>query len=277
MQSIIGISVGPCSVFDTYKLVCNTDNSECNLQFDNYYFLFNGSELSDFKIGQYQLKTTSAETNFIIANERIAQQAFIAFSYGISYFIQPLASPGIPYPEIQKNNSEFQFQKLSKAIAMIAMATLLFLLIISSAIFSFYNSKCETLEQQIALNSAKWEKYNIQEKRLQEQQELIKRNGLMGQSNLSFLSDQLTYNLPDDIYLRKLSLCPLSSADGRDFLFDNDRILIEGNCYSSNDLNKWISNLQSIAWIKKVNINEYKQSSSDDLGSFKIELIKGQL
>lgn len=274
--NIVSIASGFHPLFNTYKFGFFPDKEGTyKVNFRNYRFTIKEDELLEYEVTTHEVNKSEAQLNVFIGNEKLSHTDFLSYSNGISYFLAPLDIPHVNYDIVNRNRDHFIFKQGSTAVLGIGLCVLLVILAISSIVYSTYRSKYEALEQHISISKGEWEKNKIAQARLSEQYELLTRHGLSGNSIVTYYSDQITAALPDYIYLTKLEIHPFKKGnDPEEMIFDDSRLIVEGTCSSSADLNEWLNTIRHFNWVKQATIDEFKQSGSDNPASFKVQVYK---
>ncbi|RYD54585.1 MAG: hypothetical protein EOP56_18850 [Sphingobacteriales bacterium] len=277
LPRVIKVGLGPGAVLFTHAAIFD-HSGDFQIDIKNYSFLFQNDILNDFKIINNDANRPVDESLITIGNEKIPDVIFIPFSYGVYYMASPIDCPGIFIPEINANHETFNFAKTGKVVSYFSAAFLLVLLIISSTLFTTYSQKHEQLSSKYLSAKERLANRRMKKENETKQQSILQNAGITKTSNITFVSDQITGNLPDNIYLRKMFIHPINMRSiNENTSFHLDKIIIEGNCYTSNELNNWVDLLRQQSWITQVKINEYKQPNGSDIGAFVIEIQKSYL
>jgi hypothetical protein len=273
---IIHVAIGPFPVFCTYKLWYSPSDEAARIEFLNYLFVIDGESLQSFNIGTYGgSKSAFPEREYAVGTETISGDLILPYSFGIYFFLNTLHPVGIDNADVSDSKAQFVYKRLSKPVTMAVAGILFALLIISSAVFSIYRNKYGSLEQ-LFIQKQEILKASIDKKQVFAQEiKTLEHSGMVKRSQTAFYADQITASMSADIYLRKLVIhTKTSQGDENNIRFDNNRIVIEGNCYSSTDLNEWISHLKAKSWVKDIIISKFTQNDGNDLALFQLEVIK---
>lgn len=272
-KHITHVAIGPSPMFTTYKLAFSkNDDDSYKVDFKNYHFLFKNSRLQKFDIDPY-IETSDQQEIIHIGSETIDSSLLIIYSYVANYFLNPMSLPGINTPAALTANGDFIFKKVANILTGTYLLFIFILLSVSTVIFTTVNSRYQKLLTTYAQNKHNWENVATKNIVYDKQKRLLERNGLANQSRISFYADQLTWNLPEDIYLSKMDIHPVNTRTMSDNVeFIGDKILIEGNSYSSTELSDWVNNLKKLPWIAGVLIRDFKDNGN--IGTFVIEITK---
>ncbi|MDR3678876.1 MAG: PilN domain-containing protein [Flavipsychrobacter sp.] len=271
-KDVIRLSIGPFPIFSMHKALFKHDEKEIyRIIFDNYSFVLHEDKLLDYAISPYRLSNDLDQIS--VAGENLDTPLLIPFSYGINYLLHPLSSSNLEYSTVKNNENNFIFNKIGKLITVSCVSILFITLLVSTVVFAVYQNKYQALSTHFNLIQKRSEQILAEKELYRKKKDILDRSGISIKSAIAYYSDQITSSLPDDIFLKKMNIHPLNTKNIDDnFQFINNKIIIEGNCYSSNDLNNWISLLKKNNWISSIIITDYKQNHQELLGSFSIEI-----
>lgn len=274
LENIIQLVVGPSPVFLSHSLfaVQMDASSASDIVFRNYSFHFDDDMLTEFDIRSYSLDDDKGRT-VKFAGDDVPEAILIPYSLAIAFFVDPFALKSVGGRQIKRNNEEFVFRTVARKLGTLSAVVLISVLLVSSVVFTIYNSKSKLLNAKYMQARQKAESMNAKTAAYVKQRKIFAENGLIDKSRISYYADQLTATLPDAVYLSKLDIHPLNSrtiSDNVDFL--TNKILVEGNCYSSTELNQWVNVLKRLPWVTDVLIRDYKDN--DDIGAFSLEITK---
>ncbi len=108
----------------------------------------------------------------------------------------------------------------------------------------------------------------------QKKKNLIEQTGIFENKKLSVYADKLAASLPGDIVLRELYFNPENDDVEEDSLvsFQNDELIIKGNCNKSLLLNEWVNVLKSQNFVKSINLESFIYNSEGHLPNFILKL-----
>jgi Tfp pilus assembly protein PilN len=98
----------------------------------------------------------------------------------------------------------------------------------------------------------------------------------LGESKSSYYADQLAATLPSSLQLTKLVLFPSIKEDGYNSeeslpRYDNQTILVEGQCQASIFYNNWKRSLEELNWVASIHNLSY-QNNKNGQGIFKLKI-----
>lgn len=274
-ENLINVAISPFYIIPLASYFTENENYEgYNIYFENYFFKVG----EDLHILDYKIKSATFNNNHSvkrIGNTLLESQYFISYAYAIHFIMHVQHPAGILLDDILVNLNKYKFTRLSKPFILYAGLALLFILLISSFAFSYYNEKYQNIQAQIEYRQGKWNKFEEVKKNRQRRNEMLVKNGVYSTGDIAFYADQLTSVLPRDIYFKKLNIYPVNTRGSSDNLcFINNLIIVEGSCYDSRPLNDWIAELKQYTWINNIVIRDYKLNKGDSMASFILEIKK---
>lgn len=270
---LINLSIGPFALFENYKSIgWKTENGNYNISTSYFHFSFSENSL----IG-YDTVKNEAYNNLSIhfGTEKISSDYSLTLSEGISFLLDPLSINQVNYPKIKKQKDELVFNIYSKFLAIAFSGVLFLILVTSTVLYTVYSDK---YNHELELNNANLAalssiKANNENKIRQD--EVTQNYGIANGGRVAYFADQITRTIPEDIYLNRLDIFPIKhNGIDIDEVIDNNKIVINGNCYSSSAVVEWANKLRRYDWVNNAIISRYQQENIDKLGSFSIEIIK---
>lgn len=269
-RRIISVSVGPFSILKTYKHLLKLSDNNYELITADYSIAIHTD--GDLKYELYTLHNEDLLNPPYLLKGSLPNHYVVGYSLATVFFLNKSSAPCLNINDVDENRENFVFNKEIKYFIVRSALAVIILLIISNILFSVYNSKYIQLDStyQKTLSATdnqqkEIELYNSKFKTLVD-------NGLILNKTVTSIADQITKDLHKNIYLRRLLIHPEKQMGVQNIEFDLNSIYIEGNCYSTIDLNEWISDLNKIEWIKTVNIVDYNNGVF--LSDFKIKISK---
>lgn len=273
-NNIIYCTLGPSHILQYYKTLFNPDKDGIyRINFRNFNFHISDKEIIEYNVSN-DFNTPINEIGSI-GNNNIPSSLLIAYAYGLSFFVDPVNVNGIRSTVIDNNKNEFFFKKTFK-IMLYGVLTILFLLLFTSSIvYTIYQDKYNLLQQAFEQDKSNAEIFKIQKQEFDNRNNILEKNGLAHNYKVTYVADNITKTLPNNIFLKKVSFYPEKKKVFDDEnQFDTNTIVVTGTCYSGADLETWIEILKKLKWIDKIGIKEFRQIKSDDLFDFTLEIIK---
>ncbi|RXG11483.1 fimbrial assembly protein PilN [Leeuwenhoekiella aestuarii] len=174
--------------------------------------------------------------------------------------------------QIQKKQL-FHQERIYKLGLPTAVGFLLVALIINFLFFNSYYSEIEELREVTTLNSTQKQLVLKLQEEVTKTEQLLKDVQKSSGSKTSYFIDQLVKDLPDEILLNELNYQPLSKTIKEDAAIElsEKRILISGQTRENRILSQWISKLERLPFVKKLEIADLEQLDKG-LSGFTINL-----
>ncbi|WP_339624822.1 hypothetical protein [uncultured Winogradskyella sp.] len=171
-------------------------------------------------------------------------------------------------------NTSFNEKLFFSLFIKIGFGFLFVVLMINMFFFSNYQNKVGTLnETAMVLEISKTNVINLKQK-VQKSQKIVEDVLKSNASKSSFYLDALLYDLPKSILLTNYNYQPLIKKlkEDKPVLIDKNVILISGSITQSIEFPQWLSKLESIEWVNRVEIQNFEDISKY-LSEFSIKLI----
>lgn len=197
----------------------------------------------------------------------------ISFASGFSYLTkqQNYISDDLSITNLLSKHLE----KLKIRILLFTLITIVFIISGVNSVFFFQKFE-EDSALQVELNL--YESKNTQITQLldsyQKKKSLIEQAGIFDNKKLSVYADKIAASLPNEIVLRELYFNPEIGETEEDSLMDfqQNQLIIKGNCNKSLLLNEWVNVLKSQNFIKSVNLENFIFNSEGHLPNFVLKL-----
>ena len=170
-------------------------------------------------------------------------------------------------------NTSFNEKLFFSLFIKIGFGFLFVVLIINMFFFSNYQNKVGTLnETAMVLEISKNNVINLKNK-VENSQKIVEDVLKSNASKSSFYLDAILYDLPKSILLSNYNYQPLIKKikEDKPVLIEKNVILISGHTSQSTKLPQWLSKLESIEWVYRVEIQSFEDISKS-LSEFSIKL-----
>lgn len=150
---------------------------------------------------------------------------------------------------------------------------ILSLLLFNFIFFNHYFNEVNTLQQTSQINQTTKQKILELNERVTKSQKTVEDMLKSSSSKSSFYVSSIIKGLPSTVLLTELNYQPVLKRIKAEqpINTDNNTIFISGESNSSDQFSKWIVNLESTDWIKKVEIQNYEDESKS-LSNFSLKL-----
>ena len=178
------------------------------------------------------------------------------------------------YAEEQDQQKKLFYQeRIYKLGLPTAVGFILTALIINFLFFNTYYSEIEELRELTALNSNQKQLVLKLQNEVATKEQLIRDVQKSSGSKTSYFIDQLVKDLPDEILLNELNYQPLSKTIKEDaaIILKEKSIVISGQTLENRVLSQWISDLERLDFVEKLEITDLEQLDKG-LSGFTINL-----
>jgi Tfp pilus assembly protein PilN len=257
---IVNIHIGP--------LICNaisTLSSEYNNIDTSIYTL-------DLEVGFIEKITPKVNPEIIdleMGGIKINTNTLIAFASGFDYLshqntYQSENEEIINLPKLHVEKNKIRF-------LLFTIITTLFLICgVNSVLFFQKFEENNALEGELNLYQYKNNQITELLESYQKKKSLIEQAGIFDNKKMAVYADKIASTLPEEIILRELNFNPEKGDTEADSLmdFNENLLIIKGNCNKSLLLNDWINILKSQNFIKTVNLETFTYNSEGYLPNF---------
>jgi hypothetical protein len=233
-----------------------------------------GQELlfEDGNLREIRTTETTEETGAVsIEDKTISAVLFPALAAAMLYFI--------PLGKITHNNKEIRFLEKEfsnkKAFVTLSRALIVFLLALTLGNFFLFNSYYKEqadLTGELAVYESSLSAYDALNQQLKNKEQFIEASGLQNGSRISYYTDRLLYDMPEEIQLSYFSASPMLKKAEKDSVirFDPKKVFIKGSCLKSIVLNEWLKLLKTKDFVADAVLENYNQESDHQAGKFDV-------
>jgi len=212
---------------------------------------------------------------FSIGEDRVSESLSLALSMAFIAITQSNIQ-GIEVDFIDQQQSNFYYKKLFHYTALGALAFFFVALFTNYLLFEHYNSQEQGLKVEVSQQQSLLNQRDSLAKKYQDKKALLGDQLNLGQSKSSYYADQLAATLPSTLQLTNLVLFPRIKEEGYSSeeslpRYDNQTILIEGQCQASVFYNNWKRSLEELNWVASIHNLSY-QNNKNGQGVFKLKI-----
>lgn len=157
----------------------------------------------------------------------------------------------------------------------IGLGSVLFLLLLSYGLLSYFNTQIVAEEEKLFLFNDNYTQLKAMETEVENQRYLINTLGILNSNFKSYYLNEINKTLPAAIVLNELRLNPLQKKikQGEALQMVSNSIVITGASKNGYYLNQWLKELKATTWAYKIEIVDFAELK-DNTASFtlKIEL-----
>jgi hypothetical protein len=232
------------------------------------------------KIENQQIIDLSKSTNakqdlFSIGEDRVSESLSLALSMAFVAITQPNIQ-GIEAEFVEQQQVNFYYKRLFHYTTIAVLGFFFVALFANYLLFEHYDNHQKGLEVEVSQQESLLSQRDHLAKKYNDKKVLLGDQLHLGQSNSSYYADQLASTLPSTLQLTKLVLFPSIkekgySSEGTLPRYDNQTILVEGQCKASVFYNNWKRSLEELDWIASIHNLSY-QNNKKGQGIFKLKI-----
>lgn len=184
---------------------------------------------------------------------------------GLSYLLRTDSCESNNEELIALQTTHYEKNKL-KVLMAVTVIIAFVIAIVNVMFYTTYFDKNNRLESELAVYQGKYEQINELLSDYQKNKSLIENAGVLNKNRLSEYGDRIAKTLPDEIVLSELYFNPKNESDeSADSLvtFQNDHLVLKGNCSKSFIVNEWINVLKMQKFIKEVSLDKFRYSGEE--------------
>lgn len=232
-------------------------------------------QLSDQQITGME-STSNTPTGMVkIGNERFTYEMLLPFAAALAYFTGD-RNDVFNSQALNQLKEEFRQKQKFELRGWTLLITTFLILIINYFVFDHYWTQNKEMTAQLESTQAALNQYEKLKAEYGQKQQFLKENGLLENSRTSYYADQLAAQLPVSIQLTGLNIHPLkkkkAGEEDKGFVFENQRILVSGNCQQNTALNEWMKKVKKFPWVEEVALLNYTQDNLKENGVFLLEI-----
>jgi hypothetical protein len=212
---------------------------------------------------------------FSIGEDRVSESLSLALSMAFLAITQPNIQ-GVEADLIHEKQTNFYYKKLFHYTALIALAFFFVALFTNYLLFEHYNGQEQSLKMEVSQQQSLLNQRDDLAKKYNDKKMLLGDQLHLGQSKSSYYADQLAATLPSTLQLTNLVLFPSIKEKGYSSeeslpRYDNQTIIIEGQCQASVFYNNWKRSLEELDWVASIHNLSY-QNNKNGQGVFKLKI-----
>jgi hypothetical protein len=221
-------------------------------------------------------KSTSARQElFSIGEDRVSESLSLALAMAFLAITQPNIQ-GVEAEFIHQQQTDFYYKKLFHYTALVALGFFFVALFANFLLFEHYDSQQKGLKVEVSQQKSLLNQRDRLAKKYKDKKMLLGDQLHLGQSKASYYADQLAATLPSTLQLTNLVLFPKIKEEGYNSeetipLYDNQTILVEGQCQASIFYNNWKQSLEELNWVASIHNLSY-QNNKNGQGVFKLKI-----
>jgi hypothetical protein len=217
----------------------------------------------------------TSQESFSIGGDSVSESLSLALSMAFLAITQPTIQ-GVETDFIDQQQTNFYYKKLFHYTALLALAFFFVALFTNYLLFDYYDSQQKGLKVEVGQQKSLLNQRDDLAKKYKAKKGLLGDQLHLGQSKSSYYADQLAATLPSSLQLSKLVLFPSIKEDGYSSeetlpRYDNQTIIVEGQCQASVFYNNWKRSLEELDWVASIHNLSY-QNNKNGQGVFKLKI-----
>lgn len=230
-------------------------------------------ELNNGTVNTIVTKASNEDVSIKIDGLALSQNSIISFASCFGYLTQQTN-----YSSINNELSNLPITHLEKnklKVLLFSFIAVFFIISATNAYLFFQKHELKTtLDAELNLYESKNNQITQLLENYHKKKALIEGAGIFNNKYLSIHADKIAATLPNEILLRELNFNPMEQETEEDSLikFNENEIIIKGNCNKSLLLNEWINVLKSQSFIESVDLETFVYHSESHQPNFVIKL-----
>lgn len=260
---VINISLGNALIsgishFVDHNII-ETSNSQISLEINNIVSI-EKKEIED--ISTYDINGLLIKSNQILS--------FAAALHGVLQNFNSRTNFDILKNSLKNNFNQSRFYS---QFLKFGLLFILGILLMNFLVFNHYFNAVNALQQTSQINQTTKQKILELNGSVNKTQKMVDDMLKSSTSKSSFYVNTIIQGLPNSILLSGLNYQPVMKRikTEQSIETDNNMILISGESNNSVEFSKWIADLETFDWIKKVEISNYEDTSKS-LSNFSLKL-----
>jgi Tfp pilus assembly protein PilN len=267
---VVKLVLGPYALNGIFSI---WDQKELQYSIDNYLISVVDNYIDEFSYGS---KKGTLESTFKVGEELINDREALAYAVGLSGFLGEIPGVSSELPRLEHDKKEWEARKIFHKMLKGVLGVVLSVLLINTIVYLNLNGENQKLTARLSGKSNLLKKLEILKADVKRKKEFLANIGWQGQKPLAVLADQLASTLPSGIFLDELDIHPLSEMvlkKDKQYVFQNEKIVVKGKCKNSILLNNWLANIEKLSWVEKVKGQQYFYQEKENTGVFQFEIV----
>ncbi len=203
---------------------------------------------------EFTRENHTAEDIFI-EEEKLNKHEALMFAVGLRYFLGEDTEKS-KNPILSGNKTTYAYKKSFYFLGVFLLVFFLSTLLLSRILMSVYGNKNMSSQQKIIQNQYA---YDLSKKLLEskaQKKRILNATGVFSTHFLSYYTHCILKNMPEGIQLSNMEVFPLTGKvkAGKTIERKLGVLKVEGNLNTGEELGAWIKTLNTLPWIRKINI-----------------------
>ncbi|MFK5855099.1 MAG: hypothetical protein QM503_03135 [Bacteroidota bacterium] len=263
--NILDIFIGPMILNHILSFV---DNSESNITTSAYKI-----EISENNIISIN-KRLGEDHVYKVSEKEIHGRELLPFAAAFTFLVINNKKCLSKLISIKTQSTEYLLDKVVSLFTKVSIGLLFVLLLSSFFIYSHYDNKINSVNQDVFKNRSLLNKKKKLSIELKEKQILLARTGLDTESHLSNYADIIASIRPKNMTFLEMTINPVEiNQYKKNLIIKKNTIRILGSSNSSLQINNWIIKLSKLKFIKTAELIDLKYSADKKATVFELEII----
>ena len=171
----------------------------------------------------------------------------------------------------QEQAHKYQYNYLRLGLLGILMVALL----VNDFMSRSYNAEIETIQKNQNDKLVKMGLLEDLKTSVELKRKFVLSSGIHSQSPISRYSDDVAWSVPKNINLTELTIDPLlkNLSKRNRAAFEFGKMLVKGECKSSQEVDRWIDKLNTFSWNKRAVLVNFIRDNRSGISEFEIEIL----
>lgn len=264
--------------FYDIQFITELINHTGEIQTTQYNLSFIDKKIQHYKLNSNEEKEILVKPDISIDTTYVKSNFIIPYASAINLLSQGINNnSSIQLKNIIENQKKISQTTLFKVYALGSLVFFLCLLILNFFIYNHYFSKNNELLSKNQFSIQQKSRFDSLNKSLNNKKEFLAKTGWIDNSRMiSFYADRIAATVPDSVTLTSLNVYPAVSKltySTKQWIFQQDTILINGVCNDPSLLDDWLKEIGKIKNVKQSKINSYLYKKQGETGTFSAEVI----
>lgn len=174
---------------------------------------------------------------------------------------------------IEALENSFVSNRTFSVLLRVFISAILGILLVNFLIFNHYFEKTERIKTSLALDTENKKNLTLLREKVGEKERKVDAIISFSNSRTSFYLDRLALSTPESILFSEVQYSPLQMPiqTSKPILLYDNVILVLGSSSNSEDFSTWITGLETLDWVKKVETMDYDYKNNNS-SEFKVQI-----
>ena len=218
-------------------------------------------------------KNAGTQEVYQIAGKQIKGCDLIALAGSYQYLAENNGKTTCEVKSVVISANDFKANKALALFMKAGIGIMFALLMANFFVFSHFNTKVNSVNQEVLLSRSLLTQKKKLEKELTEKKALLSTTGLNSQSNLSYYADKIASLRPKSMVFEEMVLNPVEiNQYKQNLLIQNNTIQIKGYSTSSLQINNWVNQLSELGFVESSELIDLKYSNNNKTTEYTLRI-----